>query len=337
MSAQRRPCAVLAMRHGIIDVAFTTEQRRRLADHVDLIVDQPIESWAGTPAERLADVEVVVGHWGCPALTADALATLPRLGLFAYAAGSVKEGGTVTPAVFQRGITVTTAAAANAIPVAEYTLAVVLLANKGAFVARDHLRDPSVASPCKPAVVGNVGKRVGIVGASRVGRRLIELLRPFDLETVVCDPYLTDADAHAIGVTALTLDELLATSDVVSLHAPLVPSTYGLIGKEQLATLKDGAVLINTARGRLIDTTALEAELATGRISAVLDVTWPEPLDPASALLQMPNAFITPHVAGSMGTELGRLTDAAIEEVARYVRGEPPAHPVLADEFDRLA
>jgi phosphoglycerate dehydrogenase-like enzyme len=117
----------------------------------------------------------------------------------------------------------------------------------------------------------------------------------------------------------------------------LTPATDGLIGKDELAAMKDGAVLVNTARGRLVDTPALEAELATGRISAVLDVTWPEPLDPGSRLLRMPNAFITPHVAGSMGTELRRLSDAAIDEVARHVRGEPPACPVLAGEFERLA
>jgi phosphoglycerate dehydrogenase-like enzyme len=284
----------------------------------------------------LADVEVVLGHWGCPRLDADALAKLRGLRLFAYAAGSVKEGGTVTPDVFDRGITVTTGAAINAVPVAEYTLAVILLANKGAFLARERLRDGD-GPEASPDPVGNVDKRVGIVGASRTGRRLVELLRPFALEVVVHDPYLADDDATELRVEPVTIDELLRTSDVVTIHAPLTPETEGLIGAPELAAMKDGAVLINTARGRLVETTDLEAELATGRISAVLDVTWPEPLDPGSPLLRLPNAFVTPHVAGSMGSELRRLTDAAIDEVARYVRGEPPAHAITADEFDRLA
>ncbi len=337
MTAVPRPRAVLGMWGGIAEAAFTADQRRRLAHHVELVVEQPIESFEAVPAELLADVEVVVGHWGCPPLDTGALGKLPRLRLFAYAAGSVKEGGTVTREVFDRGVTVTTAAAANAVPVAEYTLAVILLANKGAFAAREHLRDPGIPEAGKPATAGNVDKRVGIIGASRTGRRLIELMAPFDLEVVVHDPYLADVEAARLGVTAVTLEELVATSDVVTVHAPLTPATHQMIGKHELGTMKDGAVLVNTARGRLVDTDALVAELVTGRISAVLDVTWPEPLDPGSPLLQLPNAFVTPHVAGSMGSELRRLADAAIDEVARFARGDAPAHPVVAEQFEQLA
>jgi phosphoglycerate dehydrogenase-like enzyme len=322
---------------GIADVAVSVDQRERLCEHVELVQEEVVESFASVPAPLLADVEVVVGHWGCPALDLAALDRMPRLALFAYAAGSVKEGGTVTPAVFERGIVVTTAAAANAQPVAEYTLAVILLANKGAFVARDRLRDGAGPEPRPPDPVGNLGKRVGIIGASRTGRRVIQLLTPFDVEPVVYDPYLSDEEATQLGVTSVSLDELLATADVVSIHAPLTTATEGLIGAAQLSAMKDGAVLVNTARGRLVDTAALEDELASGRISGVLDVTWPEPLEPTSALFRMPNAFVTPHVAGSMGSELGRLADSAIAEVARYVRGEPPFDPVLLEHFERLA
>ena len=322
---------------GIAQAAFAPDQRRRLADCVDLLQEQAVRSFADLPDDQLREVEVVVGHWGCPQLDADAMARLPKLRLFAYAAGSVKEGGTVTPAVFERGVVVTTAVVANAIPVAEYTLAVILLANKGAFLARERVRDPNGPALREPVPLGNLGKRIGIIGASRIGRRVLELLRPFDLEPVVHDPYLTEDDAKDLGVQPVTLDELLSTADIVTVHAPLTPATEGLIGRRQLAAMKDGAVLVNTARGRLVDTDALEAELATGRISAVLDVTWPEPLPPESALLRMPNAFVTPHVAGSTGSELRRLADAAIDEVARYVEGQPPLYPVNAGEFERLA
>ncbi|MET0476243.1 MAG: hydroxyacid dehydrogenase, partial [Mycobacterium sp.] len=301
MTARSRPRAVLAMWDGIAQAAFAPDQRRRLADCVDLVREQAIRSFADLPDDQLREVEVVVGHWGCPQLDGEALARLPKLRLFAYAAGSVKEGGTVTPAVFERGVVVTTAVVANAIPVAEYTLAVILLANKGAFLARERVRDPDGPEVREPVPLGNLGKRIGIIGASRIGRRVLELLGPFDLEPVVHDPYLTEDDASGLGVQAVTLDELVSTSDVVTIHAPLTPATEGLIGRRQLAAMKDGAVLVNTARGRLVDTDALEEELATGRISAVLDVTWPEPLPPESALLRLPNAFVTPHVAGSTG------------------------------------
>jgi phosphoglycerate dehydrogenase-like enzyme len=331
-----RPRALLAMSGRLADAAFTAEQRDRLDALVDLMHDTPVESWTSVPGALLADVEVVIGHWGCPPLDDDALSALPALRLFAYAAGSVKEAGTVTPAVFERGIAVTTAAAANAVPVAEYTLAVILLANKGVFVAREQLRRSGV-DVRQPDPAGNLGKRVGLIGASRTGRRVAELLRPFDLDVVVHDPYLGEDDAAALGAAPVGLDELLRTADVVSVHAPLTPATESLIGAAELATLKDGAVLVNTARGRLVDTAALESELASARISAVLDVTWPEPLPADSPLLHLPNAFVTPHLAGSMGSELQRLADSAIDEVARYVRGGALAHPVVAAEFERLA
>src|SRR5262249_20180787 len=136
----------------------------------------------------LAQAEVIVGHWGCPTLTADVLDRAPNLRLLAYAGGTVK--WQVTDAVWARGIVVTTAAPANAIPVAEYSLAMILLANKGAFAFHEHLRDRARALAVDPMSAGNFGKRVGLVGASLVGRLLIERLRPFDLEVAVYDPYL---------------------------------------------------------------------------------------------------------------------------------------------------
>ena len=140
---------------------------------------------------------MLVGHWGCPPLTADMLAQAPNLRRFAYAAGTVK--WQVTDAVWERGIVVTSAAAANAVPVAEYTVAMILLANKGALIFRERLRDPTTVAAL-PAHVGNVDKRVGLVGASLVGRHVIELLRPYSLRVSVYDPYLEAGEARELGV-----------------------------------------------------------------------------------------------------------------------------------------
>jgi phosphoglycerate dehydrogenase-like enzyme len=184
---------------------------------------------------------------------------------------------------------------------------------------------------------GNYGKVVGIVGASRIGRRVIELLRPFDLCVLVFDPYLPDAEAAALGVESVELDDLLARSDVVSLHAPLLPETRGLLDAGRLARLRDGAVLVNTARGGLVDTAALTRELASGRIEAVLDVTEPEVLPADSPLYDLENVLLTPHVAGSLGNETRRLGRLAVEEIERYARGEPFAHPVRLEDLARIA
>ena len=309
----------LAMAPGLDEAAFGDEHRRRLAAVGDVVHDDP---------------EILLGHWGCPRLDQAALDAMPNLRLFAYAAGTVKE--IVTPTVWSRGIVVTSAAAANAVPVAEFTLAAILFANKGVLASRERVRDPDVRIR-RPRPVGNVAKRIGLIGASLVGRRVIELLRPFDLEVVVSDPYLDDDEARRLGVTRVELDELVATSDVVSVHAPDLPSTRHLVGAPQLAAMRDGTTLVNTARGAIVDTDALVDALRGGRISAVLDVTEPEPLPAGHPLLALPNAFVTPHVAGALGSELGRLADLAITEIERFVAGQPPLHPVHERDLERMA
>ncbi len=337
-----RPIVAMAMYEGLDRVAFRPEHRERLAAVADLVGEEALTDFGSElAAARLAEADVLLTHWGCPPITAAVVDRAPHLALVAHAAGTVK--GIVEPVVWERGITVTSAAAANAVPVAEFTLAMILLANKDAFGARERLREHLRAGGGdhpwfdRSWRVGNVAKRVGIIGASLVGRTLIELLRPFSLEVLVYDPFLTPEEAVTLGVTKVELPELLERSHVVSIHAPALPSTHHMIGPRELARLRDGTVLINTARGSLVDHDALIAELRTGRIEAILDVTDPEPLPADSPLLALPNAFVTPHIAGSAGTELRRLADLAVSEIERFARGDPPLHPVLLEDLDRIA
>lgn len=332
-----RPTILLAMMPGLLDYAFTADQRARL-DAVGGVLHggEPVDDLSTPEAlEMLARTDVLVGHWGCPTLTEEVMAAAPRLRLFAYAAGTVK--WQVTDAVWARDVRVTSAAAANAVPVAEYTVAAILFANKGVFSFAARERDPDAKVPIDPTRIGNVGRRVGLVGASHVGRIVIELLRPYDLEIAVADPYLSEEDARALGVARMELDDLCAWAELLSLHAPEVEATKGMIGAAQLAALPDGATLVNTARGGLIDEDALIAELSTGRISAVLDVTAVEPTPADSPLRALPNVFLTPHVAGAAGTEMVRLAELAVEEVERWVAGEPARYPVVAADMDRIA
>jgi phosphoglycerate dehydrogenase-like enzyme len=325
------------MLDGMLGYAFAPDQFERLGAAGRIIDPLPLASFDDDRARAvLAQAEVLVGHWGCPTLTAEVLEAAPRLRLFAYAAGTVK--WQVTDAVWERDLVVTSAAAANAIPVAEYTLAMILLANKGILLYREQQRDPDARVPLDPTTIGNYGRRVGLVGASFVGRHVIELLRPYDVTVAVYDPYLSEAEAATLGVEKVAdLDDLCASVDVLSLHAPDVEATRKMIGAAQLAALRDGATLVNTARPALVDTVALEAELGSGRIAAVLDVTDPEPLPAGHPLLSLPNVFVTPHVAGAVGNELHRLAALAIDEVERFARGEPPVHPVRRDDLDRIA
>ena len=286
--------------------------------------------------EALADTEILITGWGCPQIDEAVLDAAPRLRAILHAAGSVK--GLTSPAVWERGITVSSAAGANALPVAEYTLAMILLAGKDLFAQRDRLRAQR-AFPYGEIMpgIGNFGRRVGVVGASRIGRRLIELLRPFDLRVTLADPYVDATEAAALGVPLLPLDDLLATSDIVTVHAPQTPETHHLIGRRELALMPTGSVLVNTARGALLDHEALIEELRANRLSAILDVTEPEPLPADSPLFDLPNAFITPHLAGSQGNEVARLGLAVTEEAERLLSGRELAHAIDHAVLERTA
>ena len=133
------------------------------------------------------------------------------------------------------------------------------------------------------------------------------------------------------------MDDLLRRSDVVSLHAPALPETHHLLDARRLALLRDGAVLVNTARGALVDGDALRAELVAGRIDAVLDTTDPEILPADSPLYDLPNVFLTPHIAGAMGTETQRMATLALDEIERFARGEPLAHEIRLEDLARIA
>jgi phosphoglycerate dehydrogenase-like enzyme len=323
-----RPRAVLALDPpSLVDRLFAPDAFARLADAVDLDAQVVTEMASAGARRRLADAEVLVAGWGAPPLPAD---LVPRLRAVVYAGGVARTCLADPAALAARGVTASHARAANAVPVAEYTLAMILLANKGAHAAERAYRERRAAPDAGRllARTGNYGRTVGIVGASQVGRRVVELLRPFDLDVLVHSPELAPGPVPGLpGARAAGLDEVAASSDVLSLHQPLTPETAGQIDARVLGLLPDGATLINTARGGVVDGDALLAELRTGRIAAVLDVTDPEPPAPDSELWSLPNVVLTPHLAGSTGTELRRIGDSVVAEVERFVRGLPFAHP----------
>ena len=333
-----RPSAVLAMYSGLEAQLFGAEEWHRLDAVVHVADRVPLASFADPRADALLGAaEVLIAGWYCPPLTGDVLARAPRLRLVANAAGTVKPFA--TDALWTHEIVVTSAAAANAVPVAEFTSAAIVFANKRAFAARDEYRagrGANVITGLYPSR-GSYDIRIGLVGASAVGRLVIDHLRRFDAEVCICDPYLSGTETGELGVRKVELDELLATCDVVSLHAPALPETAKMIGAAELARMRPGTTLINTARGMLVDTTALEVACASDRINAILDVTDPEPLPSTSPLWDLPNVVITPHIAGSQGGEVRRLGRLAVEEVERYARGERPVHPVTRADLDRIA
>ncbi|WP_216853264.1 hydroxyacid dehydrogenase [Phytoactinopolyspora halotolerans] len=284
----------------------------------------------------LADTEVLLTSWGCPPLTEDVVNAAPRLQAVVHAAGTVKMH--VTAACWERGIRVSSAATANAMPVAEYTVAAILWANKRVLeIAADYRDRRDFTDWGGNPRIGNFRKTVGVVGASRVGRRVLELLRMFDVDVLLSDPYVHGDEGAALGARVVPLPELMQASDVVSVHAPDLPTTRHMIGAPELALMRDGGILINTARPAVIDQKALTKELVARRLSAILDVTEPEPLPADSVLFDLENVFLTPHIAGSLGGELARIADAAVDELERYSLGLPFAHEVKPEELERSA
>ncbi|GMU79749.1 MAG: 2-hydroxyacid dehydrogenase [Acidimicrobiia bacterium] len=333
-----RPAAALAMIPGVEGILLSPDARAELESLVDLVTPEAADL-ASLDDATLATVEIVVGGWGCTVLDHTLLARMPRLRLLAYAAGTVKH--TVTPACWERDLAVSSAAAANAVPVAEFTFAAIVMIAKDVFRVRDRHREvrgrePVVGQgPAGP--VGARGLRIGVVGASHIGRLLIARLHTLDVEIAVADPYLSADDAAALAVEAMALDDLVAWADVITIHAPELPSTRHMFDADRLARMRDGAWLVNTARGSLVDTEALTRECVAGRLCACIDTPDPEPLPAESPLYDLPNVVLTPHIAGSLGNEVSRMGDLAVAEVRRFLAGEPLLHPVRATDLERIA
>lgn len=279
---------------------------------------RPPNSCAG----ELAEAEVIFTGWNSPLLDEALLRQLPRLRAVFHGAGSVRPY--VTDAFWDRGIAISTAAAANAIPVAEYTLGAILLSLKQAWRLNRQTRHERTFPQELPSVQGARGATIGLVSLGLIGREVLRRLRSFEVQVIAHDPYLPAARFSELGVESVPLPELMARSDIISLHTPLHPETHGFITGDLLNRLKPGATFINTARGGLVQ----EPELVTflrsrPDVQAILDVSSPEPPVADSPLYDLPNVFLTPHIAGSLGPECRRLGWAMVEEFRRYVRGEP--------------
>lgn len=334
-----RPGILLAMRPDRTEHVLPDHLLERLEALGTLLDRAPLQSFEEERARLLLpEADILITGWGAPPVGRDILAAAPKLRMVAHAAGTVK--GLLGHEVFEAGITVSHAAEANSVPVAEFTLAAILFAGKQVFRFRDVYiadRGRDRTHPMQRLPIGNYGRTVGIVGASRIGRRVIELLKPFDFDVILCDPTLTALECSALGAEKADLATLMRRADIVSLHAPSLPSTLRMIDAPHLALMKDGATLINTARGALVDEAALIATLSTGRIDAVIDVTEPEIPEPSSAFYSLPNVFLTPHIAGAIGVERTRLGEMAVDEVERFLHGKPIRYGITLADLENMA
>lgn len=319
--------ALIAMPDGLQHRMFSPAQLSRLGELVEVDVSRTAPDLAAATDAELAEVEVLLTGWGSPAVDAAALARMPRLRALVHTAGTVRF--VATDALWEReDVLMTSATEANAVPVAEYALAQILLAGKRTLAQQARYRRerrPGHAADADPGI-GNYGGVVGLIGASRIGTLVAEHLRRFDLEVLITDPFASTVEVAELGARKVEPEELYARADVVSLHAPDVPSTQGMVTRELLALMREGTTFLNTARPALVDIDALRDEVLSGRLSAILDVH--DDLADDDPLWEAPTAQLTPHLAGSQGNELHRMGEAALEEVRRLAAGEPPRFPI---------
>ncbi|MDD9955207.1 MAG: hydroxyacid dehydrogenase [Anaerolineaceae bacterium] len=315
---------------------YGPRERADIAGLVDVYAElQTPESIAAAP-EVLAPAEVMLSGWGAPRLDSAFLEAAPNLKLVLYGAGSLRR--VVTEAFWASGIPISSAAAANADFTGDFACAQILMGLKGAWRYALRLREQGVWSR-EPVAAGLYGSVVGLVSLGLVAQRVARLLQRHDLKVIAWDPWVDRAVAERMGVTLMeSLDEVFREADVVSLHTPLLDETRGLIGGAQLRAMKPAAVFINTARGALVR----EAELVQvlrerPDLYALLDVTSPEPPPPESPLRALPNVVLTPHIAGAQGRECRRLGRSMVDELRRFLRGEPLQHVLTRAGYARMA
>ena len=286
------------------------------------------------PAD-FADTEYIFSTWGMPNFTEREIAALfPSLKAIFYAAGSVQY---FAKPFLNSGVKVFSAWAANAVPVAEYTVAQIVLANKGFFRTMRYT-DRDRAKATTAAYGGNYGVKIGILGAGMIGKLVIRMLKSYAMEILVFDPFLSDEAAAELGVTKGSLETVFRECHVVSNHLADNEQTKGMLDKPLFESMRPNAAFLNTGRGAQVVEDDLIAVLkARNDLVAILDVTDPEPPLAGSELYALDNCILTPHIAGSIGNEVKRMAQYMYEEHERFVNGEPCRWEVTLEMLKTMA
>ena len=301
-----------------VNRVYTPEQQREIAEFTDL---RPGVVTADAIASTdLADVEVAFSTWGMPCLTPEQLAKMPKLEAVFYAAGATDH---FARPLFARGVRVVSAWRANAIPVAEFTLGQILLSMKNYFAVSERLHSVE-AWRAGGAGPGCYGETVALIGNGAITQHLRKLLANFDLKVIVVP---SRAERRTVS-----LEEAFRTAYVVSNHLPNRDDNKKILNEALFASMRPHATFINTGRGAQIDEEGLLRVLKRRPdLTALLDVTSPEPPEASSEFYTMPNVRLTPHIAGSLNDEVHRMAKLAIDECRRYAAGEALQHEVTEE------
>ncbi len=294
-------------------------------------------------------VDGVVVGWGDKGLTEENLEKGTKLKIIGIIGSSVKK---VCPEkALQKGIVIVNGAEIIGNLTAEHTVALILCLSrkicdfsvgmkKGDF-ASDSWDD--IEETLKwPPLLYLWDKEVGIIGLGIVGKRVAELLRPFRPSCIKAySPNCPILEAEELGIKIVSLEDAIRNSDIISIHTGLRSDTFGMIGKRELDLMKEGAILVNTARGRIIDEEALVSKLEEGKIWAALDVFSEEPLPEKSPLRSLKNVILTPHIGGphigSCEERIRRkLGVSIIQDFERFFSGESPINSLSRERIQHM-
>lgn len=327
------PVPFLPEHVNAVDWVYGAGRRRQVEALVDCFPTTVNSANFQELACSLRDVEVIFSTWMMPLLNEAQLAQMPKLQVVFFAAGSVKSFARL---LLERGITVVSAWAANAVPVAEYTLAQILLSNKGYFRNLREYTHPK-AYTHENYGEGNFGETIAILGAGQIGRKLIEMLKPFHLKIIVCDPFLSEQEAAELGVGKVSMEEAFSRGLVVSNHIANLKETEGLLDGRLFSSMRQGATFINTGRGATVkESELIRVMQMRPDLTALLDVTYPEPPVADSLLFKLPNILVTSHIAGSKGDEVIRMADYMIEEYKAWDMGKPLRYAITHSMLENM-
>lgn len=283
-------------------------------------------------------VDVLFSSWRTPILTKEEISHyFPDVRALFYSAGSVRY---FAAPYLELGITVVSGWAANAVPVAEYTVSQIILSGKN-FFSTSRLMHAGQHEECekfKANLVGNFGSKIGIIGAGMIGRLVISLLKNHKNDILVFDPFLPDKTAETLGVSKCTLPEIFSECNVITNHLANNEQTRGILTYDLFARMRPYSTFINTGRGAQVDEDGLARVLRERPdLTALLDVTVDEPPKASSPFYGLENCILTPHIAGSKGNELFRISEFIADEYTRWRNGEPLKYSVSCEMLKTMA
>ena len=288
--------------------------------------------------EAFRDTEYIFSTWGMPAFTEEEIKeSLPGLKGVFYGAGTVQR---FARPFLKCGVKVFSAWAANAVPVAEYTVAQIVLANKGFFEASRRMSggDVEAARLVAKAYPGNFDTPVGIIGTGAVGALVCRMLQPYRLKVYACSLELTEEKARELGVEICDMDTIFRSCHGISNHLANNEKTKGIFTRNLFASMRPYATFLNTGRGaQVVEADLIDVLQQRPDLTAVLDVTYPEPPVADSPLYQLPNCVLTPHIAGSSGNEVKRMAEWIFEEFRRFRDGEKCLYEVTEAMLEVMA